>query len=256
MTAMGHDRFVDAAGAYLLGALPELEEQAYERHVMACADCRDEAERLRPAVEALPRSVTPLNPPESLGRKLMQTVAAEVEEARAESPATPREGRLERALRTLRAGTSRARPAVAWASAAFLLAVGIGAGYVVRGVDEPDERSIAAIVDRNHLAEGSGSLRVREDEDSALLSVHGLPELPPEEASQSGSNDDDVYQTWIVRGNGDEVIPSSLFSVGSDGSGFATIPEGVEDADAIWVTREPAGGARAPSDPPVMRVNL
>jgi anti-sigma-K factor RskA len=253
MTAMGHDRFVDAAGAYLLGALPELEEQAYERHVMACADCRDEAERLRPAVEALPRSVTPLNPPESLGRKLMQTVAAEVEEARAESPATPREGRLERALRTLRAGASRARPAVAWASAAFLLAVGIGAGYVVRGVDEPDERSVPAIVDRDHLAEGSGTLLVREDHDQATLSVHGLPALPAEDG-QRGSHGADVYQLWLVRG--DEVIPSSLFSVGSDGRGFAAIPEGVADADAVWVTREPAGGARAPSDPPVMRVNL
>nr|MBA2255587.1 zf-HC2 domain-containing protein [Thermoleophilaceae bacterium] len=52
MTSADHDRYADSVAAHLLGALPELEEQALARHVMGCASCRDEVERLRAAVDA------------------------------------------------------------------------------------------------------------------------------------------------------------------------------------------------------------
>src|SRR4051812_49888380 len=104
-------------GAYLLGALEEAEREAFERHLAGCAECRDEVERLRPAVEALPRSVEPLQAPPELKASLMQAVE---EEARAVAR-SPRGRR--RPLRL-----PRVTPAVAWASAAFLLAVGIAGG--------------------------------------------------------------------------------------------------------------------------------
>ncbi|HEV2062784.1 MAG TPA: anti-sigma factor, partial [Solirubrobacteraceae bacterium] len=141
----------------------------------------------------------------------------------------------------------RARPAVAWASAASLLAVGIAVGYAAHDVGDLGERRVSALVDEERLAEGSGTLIVSEEEKRAVLSVHGMPALP-------ASDSNEIYQLWLVRGS--EVIPSSLLSVGEDGSGTAAITSGVEDVDAVWVTREPAGGARAPSEPPVMRVSL
>jgi hypothetical protein len=61
-------------------------------------------------------------------------------------------------------------------------------------------------------------------------------------------------ELWVVRG--EEVIPSSLMTVARDGSGTTAIPEGVDDADAVLVTRERIGGARAPSEEPVMRIEL
>lgn len=43
--------------------------------------------------------------------------------------------------------------------------------------------------------------------------------------------------------------------VDGEGSGTAAIPTGVEDADTVWVTREPRA-AVVPNEPPVIRVNL
>ena len=42
-----HTRYQDDIGAYLLGALNDLERQAFERHLTGCSECRDELERLR-----------------------------------------------------------------------------------------------------------------------------------------------------------------------------------------------------------------
>ena len=247
MTDDAHEKYRDSTGAYLLGALPELEERAFERHVMSCATCRDDVERLRPAVEALPRSVTPLEAPAGLKRSIMAAIAQDSEPA-ASPVERSREGFLERARRGAAPLFGRLRPTVAWAGAALLLAAGVVAGVGGSQVlGEPDERRVAAQVDEGRLAEGSGTLLVREGEDRAILSVHGLPTLPDEDANG-------VYQTWLVRGN--EVIPSTVFSVDSEGAGSAALPEGVEDADAVWVTREAAGGSRAPTEKPVMEVDL
>lgn len=256
MTPEHDDRHHESVGAYLLGALPELEHQAFERHVMGCADCRSEIERLRLAVDALPRSVTPLSAPPGLRRTLMAEVAGDL--ARAENGATEssqgasgaRAGLASRLRRWVTPAFRRARPVTAWASAAFLLAAGIFVGYGATGLLDSDtgtDRTYAAAFDRSRLVDGSGSLTVPEDSDRAVLSVHGMPALPSRQK-------DEIYQLWVVQGN--EVIPSSLLTVGRDGNGSAAVPAGVEDADAVWVTREQIGGARAPTENPVMRIAL
>src|ERR687893_125316 len=48
-----------SVGAYLLGALDETETRNFEDHLEECPVCREEVERLRPAVDALARSVPP-----------------------------------------------------------------------------------------------------------------------------------------------------------------------------------------------------
>ena len=40
-----HVRHQDDVGAYLLGALNDLERQAFERHLRGCAECQEELER-------------------------------------------------------------------------------------------------------------------------------------------------------------------------------------------------------------------
>lgn len=250
MTSADHDRYADSVAAHLLGALPELEEQAFARHVMGCAPCRDEVERLRAAVEALPRSVTPLRPPPDLRRSIMDAVAADLSGAGDETaPARPAlVARVRERFRSAGVGP-RLRPAAAWVSAAVLLAAGVVAGLATDELlgGEPDDRRVAATVDESRLVEGSGTLLVPEADDPAVLSVNGVPTLPD-------ANTNGIYQVWLVRG--DERIPAALLSVGADGSGAATIPQGVDDADAVWVTRERAGGSRAPTEPPVMSVSL
>ena len=92
---------------------------------------------------------------------------------------------------------------------------------------------------------GSGSLLVPgEASEGAILRVNGMPTL----------DRDSTYQVWVQRGG--ETISESLFSVGADGAGAAAVSEDLEDADAVMVTREPAGGSRAPSEEPILTVPL
>ena len=104
---------------------------------------------------------------------------------------------------------------------------------------------IQAKVDKTRVPFGSGSLVVPALlEDGAVLRVHGL--RPLEEGS--------VYQVWVRRKG--EAISQSLFTVGEDGEGAAAVADDLEGADAVLVTREPAGGAKAPGEQAILRVPL
>jgi len=247
MSARSHDRFEDDAAVYLLGGLPELEAQAFERHVMGCAICRDELERLRVAADALPRSVPALAAPPGLKGELMSRVEAE-----AEPEAKPARGRArERSPRAglrQRLGQLALRPATAWVSAAFLLAIGIVAGGAIAltvGGEDDRSRTLTARVDKSRLPDGSARLVIPDEQgEGAVLRVHGLP--------QTGKNQ--VYQVWLRRG--DEVVPGSLFEVGSDGGGAAAVADDLRDVDEVMVTRQREGGARAPTEQPVISVGI
>lgn len=229
------------AAAYLLGALPDLETQAFERHVMGCSTCRDEIELLRPAVEALPRSVAPLEPPARLKRTLMREVRDDL------APARPK--LLTKVRRRYEGRSLNVRPALAWVSAAVLVVSGTALGFgaaQITGTAEPE--ILTASVDRDRATLGSASLTVPGDsERGALLSVHGMPTLPSGRSSE-------VYQLWLERAG--EVIPGATFSVGSDGSGYGTIDRSLEAVDRVMVTREAPGGAKVPSETPIIEVAL
>ena len=245
---MTHDRYEENVAAYLLGALPALERQAFERHVERCDDCRSAVERLRPAADALPRATTPLTPPPRLKAALMEVVEREGRAPERgvgdEAPAPRTRARRQRRRRPL-SPWSRLRPAAAWGSAALLLVAGAAGGFALaEGTDEDGSQRLTAEVDRRHLPRASAQLVVAEGGDTAVLQTNAMPAL------DEGS----VYQVWLQR-NG-EVIPQSLFQVGPDGRGAGVVTDGVEDADAVMVTREPAGGSRAPTEAPVLTVEL
>jgi anti-sigma-K factor RskA len=234
MTHQGHEENV---GAYLLGALPELERQAFERHLERCPDCRSEVERLRPAAEALPRAATPLTPPPHLKTALMQVVEREAGgvngQASEQAAAPPRRWGL------------RLRPAAIWATAVLLVALGIAGGYALsQQFVDGGSRTLAAQVDETRLPRASARLVVPDDGQAAVLEAKAMPSL------DEGS----VYQIWLERDG--EVIAQSLFQVGPDGEGSGAVTDRLEAADAVMVTREPAGGSRAPTERPVLTVEL
>ncbi|TMM10839.1 MAG: hypothetical protein E6G00_06265, partial [Actinobacteria bacterium] len=78
MSTVDHERHSEDLGAYLLGALPELEAQMVERHIVGCAECKAELERLQPAADVLPHAVDAYEPPPSLKRSLMEEVERDV----------------------------------------------------------------------------------------------------------------------------------------------------------------------------------
>ena len=58
-----HDRWADATGAYLLGALDEDERAGFEAHLDQCAFCDEEVVFLRVASDALPAAAPQVAPP-------------------------------------------------------------------------------------------------------------------------------------------------------------------------------------------------
>jgi anti-sigma-K factor RskA len=219
VSASEHGRRSEDVGAYLLGALTELEARAFERHVMACAECRDELERLRPAVEAVARSPEQFEAPPSLRRSLMKA-------AREDAPAASARGRLRMPRITLR------WPQLAAAAAAFALA-GVVIGL---SVNSSSERSVQATT---RLPGAAARLTVVED--SATLRVSGLPVL-------SGNR---VYEVWVQH-DGAVRPAGALFAVHSSGRGAAAIPRKLHDGDRVMVTRERAGGVRSPTEAPII----
>ncbi len=245
MSVERHEIHEQSVGAYALGALEELEAKHFEAHLEECHLCRDELERLRPAVDALARSVTPLPAPPAVKAALMAEVEADLRE-RGDSRAPGIFSRLRERFSATGGSLAGMRPAVAWVSAAFVLLVGGVAGFAVsQGTSEQGAETLAATVDERNIPGSSGSLVVPGDKDGgAILRVHGMPTLDTKS----------VYQVWVQRDG--ETISQSLFSVGMDGTGAAAVSEDLEGADAVMVTREQAGGARAPSGDPIITVPL
>jgi anti-sigma-K factor RskA len=231
MSSRDHASHREDVGAYLLGALTDLERQAFERHLAGCPECRDEVERLHPAAASLPRSVEQLDPPPGLKTSLMEVVEREAD-ARSSVPAPARRRRLSLSRLAL------ARPLIAGVA----LALGLVAGIVV--ADE-DPRTEVATVDERRVPGASARLQLEGDgENGAILRVQGMPSLAPGR----------VYQAWVQRDG--PIVPQPTFEVGQDGRGAVAIPDDVSDAEAVMVTREPRGGSRAPSERPLVVVPL
>jgi anti-sigma-K factor RskA len=213
-----HTRYQDDIGAYLLGALNELERQAFQRHLAECGECQDEVERLRPAAEALPGSVEQLKPPPGLKKRLMAEVEGE-----SNVVALP----------------ERRRP-VRWLAVAAVLLIGLVVGFGVAQLGGDDTRTVSVTVAKAMPGAG-GKLEVANDR--ATLQLHDMPEL-------AGTR---VYQVWLQQG--DRMVPTRTFEVGADGRGDVALPS-VSDADGVYVTREPRGGAQVPSEEPIVSVPL
>ena len=253
-----HQRHQENLAPFLLGALPELEAQALERHLMGCEECRDQLAELRPAAHALARAVEPVTPPVRLKGSLMEALARAdqdtVESSVASVPGPPpvaadppppaaKAGFLQR----LRPRVGPLSPALGWIGAALLLAAGVAGGWALtRTADDTDgPRAVAAQVDRSRFTRGNGSLLIpRDGSETAVLRLQGMRPPPPGE----------VYEIWLKRGG--EVEPESLFTVHADGSGLGAIDEELDDVDAVLVTREKAGGAPAPTEQPIVTVEL
>jgi hypothetical protein len=229
---MAHPSPDDLTG-YALGALDPPEEDAVSRHVPGCERCSTELrERINPAVGVLAESVPQLEPPPGLRQRLLETVRSEAEAA-AETAAPTRR------RRRLRLGPLVLRPA---AGLAALAVAGAGvAGYLVNEGD--DGGGGASTVPVTETGAGIGGELVVAD-DSAMLSVHGMPPLP----------DGAVYQLWIAQGS--SVRPSSNFVPDASGRGTAAVPESLPDGSQVLVTRESGPGHQAPTSEPLLSARV
>jgi anti-sigma-K factor RskA len=236
MTTRSHEEYKDNIGAYLLGALPELEVELLERHLAGCETCRAEIEQLQPVTVALARSVPQVEPPPSLKASLMATVNAEAA-MRAGTPVTaPRRER-----RSLAQWLSGLQPRMAAGMAVAVLALGVVVGVTAErlGGGTQSTRTLAAKIDRKLLPTGTASLEVKGS--NAKLDLTNTPQPP------AGR----VYQLWYQHGK--MIERGGTFRPRPDCSYRADVP--VSGTNAVMVTIERAGGAPAPTGPPIMVFN-
>jgi anti-sigma-K factor RskA len=219
-----HDRWADAAGAYVLGAMPLDERDNFERHLAGCAACRQDVDELRPAAEALPMASPPMLPPVALKDRIMAEVEREAALLAQAGPAADRPARPRRRLPSL--GLWRLAPV-----AAALLIVGVLLG-----------RTLGGGTDEVAFDRAGATLRISGDR--ATLVARNLP-APP-----AGR----VYEVWVMPKGANAPRPTNvLFVPRGNGSAEAAIPGDVADIQQVLVTDEPRGGSDVPTGDLLMK---
>lgn len=232
MNTRSHEEYKDNIGAFVLGALPELEMKVLERHLAGCESCRAEVEELRPVTAALARSVPQVDPPASLKASLMEVVNSEAQ-MRGGAP-TKRERRSRTWFGSL-------QPRFAAAMALSILALGVVLGVAADRVSDRGERTIAAKIDRTLMPSGDADLRVSGDERDARLRLSDAP------SPESGH----LYEVWIQRDG--EIRPGPVVTSGGDGE--VKIPGGLAGAEAVMVSIE-TKRETSPKGPVVMTFDV
>jgi anti-sigma-K factor RskA len=224
-----HARWTDSAGAYVLGAMPVAEREAFEEHLATCGICREEVDELQPAAEALPMASPLMTPPPALKDRIMAEVEREAELLGAAGAGADRPERTERRRRGSWLSGWRLAPV-----AAALLVAGVLVGTSLGG---PETETYAF--------EGQQA-RLEVEGDSARLVAENLP-APPEGR---------VYEVWLMPEGSDTPEPTDvLFLPREDGSAVAAIPS-VDDVREVLVSDEPRGGSDAPTGDILMSAEL
>ncbi|MEV0745554.1 anti-sigma factor [Streptomyces sp. NBC_00184] len=267
----------EASGAYALHALPEDERLAFEQHLEGCASCREEVAGLQAAAALLGQAAA-VTPPAALREEILRRVALTPQDAPArardapararEAPAPPKQAPAapEPVPVTPTAGgrahaPSRRLPRLALAAsvAAVLACLGVAtwqyreaedARTATRRSQEHQEevaRVLTAPDVRLETQElrggGTATVAVSRSEDAATLAVSGLPRLP------AGK----VYEAWFIEDG--EPVPAGLLS--RDPGRRLTLLDGpVDDATAVALSVEPAGGSEQPTTDPLGAVGL
>src|SRR5690348_17188587 len=118
---MTHQKSIESAASYALGALDPGERAEFEAHLAGCAECQGEVASYREVASALAHTAAPMSPPGGSG--LRDRVLREA-----------------RQVRPIRAGAARQRkvsvspraPALAWLIASTGIAASLVLGFVYR----------------------------------------------------------------------------------------------------------------------------
>lgn len=241
MSPMDDKSFDDLKDAYALGAVSDEERAMVEAYLSLHPERQTEIDDLTGTTGLLALAPPEHEPPADLRRRVMQVVEAESVRPRAARRSTSSWfGRLWD-LRNVALG------------AAALLVVGLLSWNVLLQENVQDLRGQieeARTADRAQQTreialggtwaeQGARAEVTALKDDRAILVVENMPSVPS----------DRTGQVWVIHNDNPE--PSGLLEPSGNMAATAiTIP--LEDADAIAVTVEPAGGSDAPTSDPVL----
>jgi anti-sigma-K factor RskA len=220
----------DAAAAYALDALDDLERARFEAHLARCESCRRDVEDFRRTAHVLGRAVAE-PPPADLRDRVLSSIAT----VRQDSPRGP-----------ARASTPpRRRGFVAVVAAAAMVLLVAALGFVAvdarRGRDDAERVAAVFTAPDSRTVElagtgGAGRVVWSESEQRAVLVLDDVEPV----------GEDRAYELWFVAD--DVPRPAGLFRP-DDGRVVAVLEDLPAGADVVAITEEDAAGAEAPTGP-------
>jgi anti-sigma-K factor RskA len=215
----------ELSAAYALDALDGDDLRAYESHLAGCERCREDVASFRAAAAALAYDVEPLEPPETLERRILTA-------ARAERP---------NVLPLRRQRWAVPAAALGAVAAAAAIAIGIWAVHLSNSLDHQkqvrkDQKSLIDILSdcsKTPTTGSSGAVCVAPTE-KAVLIADSLPAASPGK----------TYEAWVIAGK--RVQPAGLFGGGA-GRKYVLLTKPVRAGAKVAVTLEKRGGASAPT---------
>ncbi|MEU9361246.1 anti-sigma factor [Streptomyces sp. NPDC048301] len=274
----------ESSAAYVLHALPEEERRAFEEHLAGCEQCQEEVAELR-ATTALLGRATAEQPPGALRDRVLSSVAATPQEpapqesrSRTEKPGPHAEESPRAGTKTRRRGPAQTlRLALAASVAVALVCLGLAGwqwreasdakdhAHQVEARAEEHVRQVEADANRAEtqqqnvtevltapdvrlqtqtLSDGAtASVTFSRSEDSATLAVSGLPALP----------EGRTYAAWFMEDG--TPVPAGLLT--NNPERRVTLLKGtLDNASAVALSVEPAGGSPQPTTTPLGAVPL
>jgi anti-sigma-K factor RskA len=229
-------------GAYAVNALEPAEQDAFERHLEACAACRQEVAELRATTARLAVAASTSAPP-----ALRVRVLAEIAGTR-QVPPLPEVTSLDD--RRITPPWYR-QPAVAAAAVLLVAATGLGGLATVESRRAEQAHNLATRIAavaadpnsarRTVASSTRGTGTIVAGRGLAVFHAAGLPRLPEGRA----------YQLW--RMSGQQAQSAGVLGRGGELSGVVT---GMGPGDTVGVTVEPASGSDRPTTAPVLLIRM
>jgi anti-sigma-K factor RskA len=222
------------AGAYVLDAVDDVERAAFSRHLAECAACAVEVAELRETATRLADETWSAPPP-----RMRDEVFSRIRYTRQLGPGRPeREG-------TSAMARWRRRTAIAVAAGILVAGAGATTWAVQQQRIEQQEQANASIqavliapdaVVRSSAVDGGGRMTmvVSRSLDRGVVVL---------DAARPG--DDRAYQLWRVTDR--SAVDAGVLDAGQGAT--TRVIEGVNAADVVALTLEPAGGSASPTLP-------
>jgi anti-sigma-K factor RskA len=223
--SQSHEELKSLIAPYVLGAVPADEEPVIRAHLLACDECRAEAEGFSVVTAKLALAADPVPLPGGFTERVIK----QVKQGHPKHSAPLRRGRIFAAL---------------GAAAVLLLTAVLAFSLVTTRSDLAEEQRIVSGLLRTEeglrLAADGVVGAVLPTEDGSLFVVEGLDDIP----------ENRTYQLWFLEGE-DPPVSAGTFEV-DDGRAVLESNEDVEDFSGAAVTVEPEGGSPGPTTDPVL----